>query len=330
MHVTLICGGPSSEHEVSINSTKSIFQGIDRAKYEISALYIDRELNASYFCPTDEFSIPSDSAKFEPLHMAIEKHLRNTDICLLAGIHGEFAEDGQLQGMLDYYDIKYTGSGMAASSLAMDKFRTALVVNTLERITLPTTILIDLEEGIDGSDLEYPMVYKPNTLGSTVGLHIVHSNDELQEALKTEKERGSYRYGLLQEYIQDALELTCGCLQNKKGEFTIIPPVEIIPKKSKLFDYASKYEEGGAVELSPPEHISQELSQEISQLACDIHELLGCKTYSRSDFLLKDDTLFFMETNTLPGMTKTSLIPREAKAIGMSFSELIDFIIQNA
>lgn len=328
MHVTLICGGPSSEHEVSISSSRSLFEAIDKKKYDVTILYIDRELNAAY-SDSATFEIPSDQNSFVPLHIAIEKYLKKTDLCLLAGTHGEFVEDGQLQAMLDYYGIRYTGSGMAASALAMDKFRTALVVNTLDRIALPTTVLIDLEEGIDGKDLEYPMVYKPNTLGSTVGMHIVKSNDGLQSALKEEQQRGTYRYGLLQEYIEDALELTCGVLQDKIGIVTLLPPVEIIPKKSKYFDYASKYEEGGAIELSPPEHISKDLSDEISNLARDIHELLGCKTYSRSDFLLKGETLFYMETNTLPGMTKTSLIPREAQAIGMSFAELIDFIIQN-
>jgi len=330
MNVTLICGGPSSEHEVSINSSRSIFEAIDKTKYTVSLLYIDRELNAAFTLLPDTFSIPEGQDLFKPLHIAIETHLKETDICLLAGIHGEFVEDGRLQNMLEYYGIKYTGSESAASSLAMDKYRTSLVVQSLGIVEIPNTILIDLEKELSYEGLEYPLIYKPNTLGSTVGVHIVMSETELKKAILTEKKSGKYRFGLLQEYIQDALELTCGCLQSKDGTFTTLPPVEIIPQKSTFFDYASKYEEGGALEITPPDHIPQEDSDNISQLACDIHELLGCKTYSRSDFLLKDGTLYFMETNTLPGMTKTSLIPKEAAAIGMTFAELINFVIKEA
>ncbi len=330
MKVTLVCGGPSSEHEVSINSTKSLFDAIDKSKYDVSVFYITKDLNCVYFEPEKELSIPEDTSKYLPFMEGVEKYLTGTDLAFLAGIHGEFVEDGKLQTILEFYGIRYTGSGPTASAICMDKFRTALIVNTLEEITLPNTSLIDLESDIPIEDLQYPLVFKPNNMGSSVGLHILNSEDELRKQIEKSRKDGEFRYVLLQEYIKGAIEVTCGCLENREGNMTLIPPVEIIPNKSAFFDYASKYEDGGAIEVSPPKNLDKRVSDIISELAANIHTLLGCKTYSRSDFLYKDGQLYFMETNTLPGMTRNSLFPKETKAIGMSFPQLIDFLIGNA
>lgn len=330
MKVTLVCGGPSSEHEVSINSTKSLYEAIDKSKYEVSVFYITKDLNCIYFEPEKELNIPEDTSTYVPFMEGVEKYLTKTDLAFLAGIHGEFVEDGKLQTILEFYDIRYTGSGPTASAICMDKFRTALIVNTLEEITLPNTSLIDLKSDITIDDLQYPLIFKPNNMGSSVGLHSLNSEAELRKQIEQSRKEGEYRHVLLQEYIKDAIEVTCGCLEDKEGNMTLIPPVEIIPNKSAFFDYASKYEDGGAIEVSPPKNLDKHVSDIISDLAANIHTLLGCKTYSRSDFLYKDGQLYFMETNTLPGMTKNSLFPKETKAIGMSFPELIDFLIENA
>ena len=330
MKVTLVCGGPSSEHEVSINSTKSLYEAIDKSKYEVSVFYITKDLKSVYFKPEKEVIIPDDSSRYRPFMEGVEKYLTKTDLAFLAGIHGEFAEDGKLQTILEFYGIHYTGSGPTASAICMDKFRTALIVNTLEEISLPNTTLIDLKTEIPVEDLAYPLIFKPNSMGSSVGLHIINSEDELRKHVEEARKEGKYRYVLLQEYIKDAMEVTCGCLEDREGNMTLIPPVEIIPNKSAFFDYASKYDDGGAIEVSPPKNLDKRVCDIVSELAANIHTLLGCKTYSRSDFLYKDDTLYYMETNTLPGMTKNSLFPKESKAIGMSFPQLIDFLIENA
>jgi len=330
MKVTLICGGPSSEHEVSINSTKSLFEATDKSKYEVSVFYITKDLKSVFFKPEKEVVIPTDTSTYCPFIEGVEKYLTKIDLAFLAGIHGEFVEDGKLQTILEFYGIKYTGSGPTASAICMDKFRTALIVNTLEEITLPNTSLIDLKSNIPVEDLQYPLIFKPNNMGSSVGLHIIKSEQELKAQIKKSRKDGKYRYVLLQEYISDAIEITCGCLESREGDMTMLPPVEIIPNKSTFFDYASKYEDGGATEVSPPQNLDKRVSDIVSELAANIHTLLGCKTYSRSDFLYKDDQLYYMETNTLPGMTKNSLFPKETKAIGMTFPQLIDFLIENA
>ncbi len=330
MKVSLICGGPSSEHEVSINSTKSLYEAIDKSKYDVSIFYISKDLKTSFFVPKQQVEIPTDTSTFVPFMEGVEKYLTKIDLAVLAGIHGEFVEDGKLQTILEFYGISYTGSGPTASAICMDKFRTSLIVNTLEEVSLPNTSLIDIQGEVPTDGLEYPLIYKPNNMGSSVGLHIIQSEEELRKQIQKSREDEIFRYVLLQEYIRDAIEVTCGCLEDNKGNITLLPPVEIIPNKSAFFDYASKYEDGGAIEVSPPQNIEKNVSETISEMAAQIHTLLGCKTYSRSDFLLKDEQLYYMETNTLPGMTKTSLFPKETKAIGMSFPQLVDFLIENA
>jgi D-alanine-D-alanine ligase len=135
---------------------------------------------------------------------------------------------------------------------------------------------------------------------------------------------------LAQEYLEDAIEIQCGALQKKNGDFIALPPIEIIPKKNVFFDYDSKYLSGGATEITPPVSISKKLSDKISILSIEIHKLLALKTYSRTDFMVKNGKIYFLETNTLPGMTATSLLPQEANSIGISYPQLLDFIISNS
>jgi D-alanine-D-alanine ligase len=137
-------------------------------------------------------------------------------------------------------------------------------------------------------------------------------------------------YFIIQPLIESDIEVSCGCLEKKNGEVVKLPAIEIIPQSSTFFDYKAKYVKGGSKEITPPEHISEDMADRISQLAVDIHRVLGCSVYSRSDFLIKGNDIFYLETNTLPGMTNTSLLPQEAEAGGISFSKLIDFLVENS
>jgi D-alanine-D-alanine ligase len=134
---------------------------------------------------------------------------------------------------------------------------------------------------------------------------------------------------LLQEYIK-GLEISVGCLEKTDGEFIKLPPIEIIPTHSEYFDYESKYIAGASLEITPPEHISKELAETISRFAMVVHKLLGCTVYSRTDIIVKDDEIYFLETNTLPGMTANSLLPKEAAAVNIEFRQLITFLIENS
>lgn len=330
--IALICGGPSSEHEVSKWSTAAILKNIEPNKYEIFIFYINQELNTCFFPVKagDELEIPQNKSLLQSFLEGVQKNLKTIDKAVLMGIHGEFVEDGRLQNLLDFFGVKYTGSGMQASVLAMDKYSSTNLVQKSFDVKLPKTIIFNPDVfKIDYKKLSFPIVLKPNDAGSSVGVKILRNGKEL----KTEIEKlccdSKWDYWLLQEYIANGIEVSCGCLEKKNKEMISLPPIEIIPQKAEFFDYDSKYQKGGSREISPPENISKELSDKISKLAVKIHQLLRCKTYSRSDFLVKGNEVYYLETNTLPGMTATSLLPQEAKAAGISFSELIDFVIEN-
>lgn len=330
MKVAVLCGGPSSEHEVSLSSVRSILEHIDKKKYTLSVIYISKNLTCAELSPNDYFTsgIP-DAVQLQPFMNVVQMVLPTFDVVLLAGLHGEFVEDGKLQAILDTYQIRYTGSGMAASSLCMDKYRSSLLVSTQLSLLIPETICLTPSSMVD-HNLPYPLVVKPNTMGSSIGVKFVDNKTELLEQLGTIFNEYHQKEVVAQEMITGAIEASCGYLAKKNSAGLLLPPVEIIPQSSPFFDYKAKYEEGGSIELSPPRHIPHKTSEKISELASRIHVLLGCATYSRSDFFIKGDAIYYLETNTLPGMTATSLLPKEAAAVKMSYADLIDFIIVNA
>lgn len=325
--VAIFCGGPSSEYEVSLNSARTIFEHLDKEKYEVSICYISKELHAKL--------VRNGKTNFEksktktPLLKVLQKIKDEGFYALLAGIHGEFAEDGHLQSLLEFYKIPYSGSDIYGSTLAMDKYRSSLIVEKIPGLKMPVSVLILSNKNFNNTNLHYPLIIKPNTLGSSVGVFIVKDKNESNNALKVLKDKLKLREYIVQECLIGAIELSCGVLQKNNGEFVKLPPIEIRPKRSPFFDYNAKYQIGGSVEITPPKSVSKALSDKISELACDIHTCLGLRTYSRSDFLVKDNNIYYLETNTLPGMTTTSLLPQEAKAIGMSFEKLLDFLITN-
>lgn len=329
MKVALLCGGPSSEHEVSLSSSQAILENIDPS-HDVGVFYISRDMQAVWFKPDGHIKAPADTSQYLPLLEAIKKYLTGVDVAFLAGIHGEFVEDGRLQTILDFFHVKYTGSGPDASALAMDKYRSSILVGSQVQVTLPATHLVDLTKTVSNPFSSYPVVMKPNNLGSSVGVHIVDSPDELQAAVTELREIHRARQALIQECVQGAIEVSCGVLEDKDGKFTLLPPVEIIPQAAEFFDYDAKYAEGGSIEISPPRSVPQPVSDRVSRAARDIHLLLGCRTYSRSDFFVKGENIIYLETNTLPGMTKTSLLPRETQAIGMSYRQLLEFLLTNS
>lgn len=332
MRVILCCGGPSSEHDVSLASARAIYATVaENFPHELSVLYIRKDMTASLTSPQNVSEIGTGDVRCaKPLHEVLSTLSPEHTLCLLAPMHGEFGEDGRLQGLLEYFSLRYTGSSGPASALCMDKFRSSLIVKEISELAIPSTTFLDLSGEIDPSTFEYPLIWKPNRLGSSVGLHLIRTAAEFAKILKTARSEGRYTEVLVQEYIDGAQEVTCGVLQKKSGEIILLPPVEILPQSDILFNYESKYSDGGAVELCPPQHIAASLQDTVSRLAGEIHSLLGCTTYSRSDFLLKENTIFYMETNTLPGMTSQSLIPKEASAIGMNLSSLVTFLIDEA
>jgi D-alanine-D-alanine ligase len=326
--VAIFCGGPSSEHEVSLSSASTMYKFIDKKKYELYFFYISKK----GFCKLILASISTDLTKIKaeaPLVKGLEDLKKKKIFAFLAGIHGEFVEDGRLQGLLEFFGIKYSGSGVTASSLAMDKYRSALLVKNIEGVLLPKTELL-INNFSFPKTLKLPVIIKPNSMGSSVGVTIAHTLAEFNTQIEDAHKKYPSQEFVIQEYFENAIEIQSGTLQKKDGEFLPIPPIEIIPKKNVFFDYDSKYKVGGATEITPPIGITKKLSEKIAKISIELHKLLGLKTYSRNDFLVVNNEIYFLEANTLPGMTATSLLPQEAQAIGISFSQLLDFLVENS
>jgi len=325
--IAIFCGGPSSEHEVSVLSSKNIYKFIDKSKYSVVFFYITKGLKCRFTDDLDDLEKNTES------HLTfldgLTKIKSENYFALLAGLHGEFVEDGKIQTILEYFKIPYLGSGPAASSLAMDKYRASLLVSTLKHVIIPRTFRVGKDTTIP-KEFSPSLVVKPNTMGSSIGVSIVKSESEFRKAVEYIRKNYPSQEIIAQEYLEGAIEIQCGVLQKKDGNFVVLPPIEIIPKKNVFFDYDSKYLVGGATEITPPVSVSIKVADELSQLSINVHTLLGLRTYSRNDFLIHKKKIYFLEANTLPGMTATSLLPQEAKAIGISYTQLLDFLIENA
>lgn len=328
--IVIICGGPSSEYEISLLSAQSIIENIDYSRYSISVCLIgkNRECNIKHISKSENIS------KWENGNISFINALeifKEFDLALLA-THGQFGEDGVLQTYLEEAEIPFTGSDSYSSRLCMDKYRSSILVQSTTDLSIPNTKIVRLKDlQYELNKISLPIFLKPNKNGSSICSYIIKDLNDIEEILN---EFYSHHQDedeiLIQEYIENKIEVSCGCLEKKDHTFLQLPPIEIIPKSSEFFDYKSKYEKDASLERIPAIDISSKQRKRISELTIEIHKILGCRLYSRSDFLVTKDKIYYLETNTLPGMTKTSLIPQEAKAIGLDFKELISFFIDNS
>lgn len=304
MKIAVLYGGVSSEREVSISTSKGIMQALKNNGHEVIGI------------------------DFHPKKL---NEIIKLDVDLVfIGLHGKYGEDGSIQAILDMLEIPYVGSGVLASALAMDKYR-AKQIFELNNIPVAKGELYHLTKNTNTAQLAEeineiftcPFVVKPNREGSTVGLSIVKDASETELALKKAYESDSY---ILVEQFIDGVELTVPVIGNKDEE-RALPIIEIIPK-NEIYDYESKYSEGGSEHIIPA-RISKEMTEQIQQYAIKAHQALGCETYSRVDFLLKEGTKpYILEINTLPGMTPTSLFPDSAQVANMSYDEMVESLVQ--
>ncbi|MEK3865221.1 D-alanine--D-alanine ligase [Paenibacillus sp. FSL H7-0716] len=293
MKVGVIMGGVSSEYEVSMNSGREIMKNLDPNKYEI---------------------IPIVITKREEL---IEQ-AKGIDIALLA-LHGAYGEDGTVQGTLETMGIPYTGSGVLSSSICMDKDLSKKLmrcagVNTADWLCWDSIKDYSAEEV---ERLGYPVMVKPCSGGSSIGMEKVSSSEELLCAVQ--KAFACDQSILIESYIQGQ-EITCSILN---GE--LLPILGITSANAEWFDYSAKYEEGGADERVI--ELPTEVHERVREAALSCYKALKCSVYARVDMLLKEGIPYVLEVNTLPGMTKASLLPKSAQAAGYTFSGLLDEII---
>jgi len=300
IRLALLSGGISSERQVSINSGRQVFDALDKDKYDI----------IQYDPKTDLQKLVIDADKID---------------AALIILHGPFGEDGTVQGLLDLLDIPYQGAGVLGSSVAMNKL-TAKQLYTNAKIPTPSWLAFSMNETIDidkvTGALNLPLVIKPANAGSSVGMTIVKKETDLEDAFKLGFEHDDTI--IVEKYIK-GIELTCGVLGN--DELEALPVIEIIPGKGhEFFDFKAKYVAGETVEICPA-RIDDNITKKIQRLAQKAHNALFLKGYSRTDFILNNEELQVLETNTIPGMTATSLYPQSAKVAGYSFTQLLDKLI---
>ncbi len=298
LKVVVLMGGISSEREVSLISGNEVVKNLDKKKYEV--IPVDFNGDCSWI---DEIK---------------------PDLIFIA-LHGKYGEDGTVQSLLESMGQKYTCSGVAASVLGMNKMFFKFLVNK-ENIKNPKAIFLRDKKinFFDLKDLGWPVVVKPVLGGSSIGISIVKSKTNLQKAINL-----AFKYDqeiLIEEYIK-GIEVSCSVIEDN-NKLLALPLVEICPKNG-FFDYKSKYNEEICQEIVPA-RVSNEISQKIFKISKKIFKLLKCKGMARLDFIIKDNEVYVLEINIIPGMTSKSLLPKEAMAIGISYSELLDKIINSA
>ncbi len=340
LRVTVLMGGNSNERPVSLATGKMIVEALDPTRYDVT--FIDTQelaLLARTAMPVlpvgDETEACSGAIAMRGSDIPANATQQTggprhrPDLVFIA-LHGKGGEDGAAQGMLEMLGLPYTGSGILASALAMDKrmskriFRSAgiPVIDHLivERANRPAdaALIGDVERTLSG----FPVFVKPNAEGSTFGCSLVHDAGEL--AVAVDKALKYDRIALIETYVRGR-EITVGVLGNTGSDLEPLPIVEIVPR-GEYYDYESKYGEGGSVHIIPAK-LTVEQTQRARAIAVQCHQLLGCRGMSRTDMIVTDGGLFVLEVNTIPGMTPTSLLPDAAAHAGISFSALLDRLI---
>jgi D-alanine-D-alanine ligase len=312
--IAVLAGGISNEREVSLKTAAQIAKALPKDKYQVSVLEILK----------DEKKV---------LGVLSQKLSRQKiDVAFIA-LHGRFGEDGKIQAILDLLKIPYTGSGVLASSLGMDKVQCSHILENV-RILIPKFITLynsrDIKSAINRirKEIGYPCVVKPNESGSSIGVTIVKNSQNIKKAIQDAFKED--KTVIVQKYIQGR-ELTCGVMGNTgRTELKVLPVVEIIAHGAEFFDYQTKYFSNTVEEVCPAK-INATLSKKIQELSKKIHATVGCDGLTRSDFILsKGGKLYFLEINTIPGQTEASLCPKEAKAAGIPFGKFLEMQIQLA
>ena len=327
MNIVVICGGFSLEREVSLASGSTVASALRDAGHDVSIadplLGAEQQPADSELYKTKPGSKPPElevSNYAKAIEMLSSPLINDAELAFLT-LHGRFGEDGTVQALLESIGLKYTGSKVLASALAMDKDVSKKLFKEVGIPVLDWTMVRDGQVFHSDSDMDFPMIVKPNDQGSTVGFTVVNSSEELDEAAANAAKYSSHV--MVEKYV-DGRELTVTILDKQS-----LPIIEIKPK-SKVYNYESKYTPG-TTEYSCPADLTEQLEVGVQLAALKAFNALGCRHYARADFLLdSDDRFYCLELNTLPGMTETSLVPKAAKAVGMSFQDLVEKIVELA
>lgn len=299
--IALLAGGWSKEREVSLKSGETVYSALDKDKY-----------NVMLYDPRDDLVSLIDN-----------RHRIDLAINLL---HGEFGEDGRLQGFLDIMGIPFLGSGTVSSAVSFNKAFAKQIyagagLKILDHVILNTKEKTSLDR-IIGS-LGQSTVVKPLEEGSSIGVSICHGRESLQRGIED-----AFKFGseiMVERYVKGR-EVTCCVIGNDNLE--TLPIIEIIPKEGyEFFDYEAKYTLGATKEVCPA-LLSDDTANKVRLYAKKAHRALKCRAWSRSDMIIEDKEIYILETNTVPGMTETSLVPLSANVAGMTLTRFLDRLIE--
>ncbi|MDO8886932.1 D-alanine--D-alanine ligase [Candidatus Oleimmundimicrobium sp.] len=304
--VAVLLGGRSKEREISLVTGEEIYKALIQNGYPAFKIELNEDV--------------------------VENLKKERPDVVFVALHGRYGEDGTVQGMLELLDIPYTGSGVLASAVGINKAATKRIFKA-EGIPTPDfqvfthrSFQANKQEIIDDlpKKLGLPLVIKPVNEGSTIGMSIIKEKENLPEAIETAFE---YDEEVLVEKFIEGTEITVGVLGNEKPQ--PLPTLEIT-HNSEMYDYETKYTEGLSRHIIPA-RIPEEQRKAAQEMAVRIHEILGCRGFSRADFIVSaDGTPYTLEVNTIPGMTPLSLFPDAARAAGIEFSELVSKIVEFA
>lgn len=309
--VGVLRGGPSKEHEVSLKTGHAILKHLPKDTFTARDIYIDKE---GVWHLTGRPVTP-------------EAALRSLDAVII-GLHGEYGEDGEVQKILEQFGIPYTGSRSFPSYLSMHKLMAKKKAEEHGVLT-PRYAYVENVDDIAKEaarivrTFPQPVVVKPVRWGSSVGVSMTTGHAPLCDALSALLPEAQ---GVLVEERIRGREATVGVVENLRGEeLYVLPPVEIVPVGQDFFSYDAKYS-GSTIELCPGK-FSKEEKEELARLARVMHEALGLRHYSRSDFIVSPRGIYYLETNTLPGMTEESLLPKSLAAVGVSFPDFLSHLV---
>lgn len=313
--VGILRGGPSREHDVSLKSGAAILANLPDDRYVARDIYIDRE------------GIWHNRGRpVEP-----ERILRQLDVVLI-GLHGEYGEDGEVQKLLERFGVPYAGADSFGSYLAMHKLMSKTHAQEAGLLT-PKFNYIEKREDAENAVKEVirsfhqPVVVKPVGWGSSVGVSIVGGYAPVLTAIEQLFADGASGV-LVEEYIRGR-EATAGVVEGLRGEaLYTLPTIEIVPPTGDFFSYGSKY--SGVTREICPGNFSRVVNEDLQRAAKVIHRALGLRHYSRSDFIVTPKGIYYLETNTLPGLTTESLLPKALKTVGVSFRDFLSHLVNLA
>ena len=320
-NVAIIAGGDSGEYEVSINSANEVYKHLSKEAYNPYLIIIRGQ--EWYYLDEESESIEINKADFS---LTINDTHITFDVVFNV-IHGTPGENGIIQGYFDLLEIPYTSCGLAASALTFNKGYCNGVVRSLG-VSIANSIHLIKKAPYDlksiGDELGFPVFVKPANGGSSVATSKVNEMSELQAAIDLAYTADDEI--LIEQFIKGR-EIDCGAF-NYKGKMMIFPITEIISKK-EFFDYEAKYTEGMADEITPAQ-IPEEVEIECKAISSELYQKLNCKGVVRFDYIFNDEAIFFLEVNTVPGLSEASIIPKQATEMGIGMEQLFEMMIEDA